>query len=184
MKVLFKKETDPAFISASMIEKQSTDGCFSPNEIAVYLNIDRDAASINVNKLYEKGLAARIDNDWSIKITGNERWCLINASLTIGKTYEVLAIFGENYLILNDAETKPYGNDPLLFHHSFFKIIDPTKPVFWQCKIDKDGDRYCCLPSWNSPGFFEDYHDGIDEVKKQFWEDLEKYFPTTWKERT
>jgi len=184
MKVLFKKETDPAWISAGIIEKQSKNGCFSPNEIAAHLNIDQNEALIIVEKLYDRGLASRIDNDWSTHATGDERWCLINLSLTVGREYEVLALYGEDYLILNDPETKPYGNDPVLFHNSCFEITDPTEPNFWKCEFDEDGERCCCLPSWDSEGFFEDYHDEIREVKKQFWKDLEKYFPETWRERT
>ena len=186
MKVRLLKKTDPTWIAASVIEKQSKDGCFSPNEIADYLNIYKRLAVDRVDVLYDRGLTTRIDDDWSGPVSGNERWCLIQLSLTVDKEYEVLAIWGDDYLILDDPKTdsEPYGNDPVIFHKSSFEVTDPTEPTFWKCQIDEDGERNCCLPSWDTAGFFEDYHDGVNEIKKQFWKDLEKYFPETWKERT
>ena len=67
--------------------------------------------------------------------------------MTVDKEYEVLAIWGGDYLILDDSKTDtlPYGNDPVIFHKSSFEITDPAEP--------------------------------------QFWKDLEKYFPETYKER-
>lgn len=107
----------------------------------------------------------------------------ITLSLTIGKVYEVLGIEADDFRILNDPDSKPYGNDPVLFAPECFEVTDPSEPSFWTCSIGADGERYCYPPEWSSPGFFEDYHDGIEEVRKQFWEDLQRYYPLTWQER-
>lgn len=105
-------------------------------------------------------------------------------SLTIGREYEVLGIAADYFRILNDPESKPYSNDPVLFDQECFEVTDATEPSFWVCSVGEDGERYCYPPEWNSIGFFEDYHDGVEEVRKQFWEDLRRYYPLTWQERT
>ena len=104
-------------------------------------------------------------------------------SLTIGREYEVLGVEADSYRILNDPETWPYGNDPVLFEPGCFRITDATEPVVWTCEYGADGERYCYPPEWSQAGFFEDFHDGVEEVRKQFWRDLQRYFPETWKER-
>ena len=183
MEVRFKQETDLTFIMAQQIEKRSKDTCFSPNDIASSLSIPKLEAIEKVQNLYYRGLATVVERDWDKPISGDERWCIINLSLTVGRRYEVLEIYGDEYLILNDPETIPYGNDPVVFHKSNFEIIDSTEPYFWECALDEDGERYCVVPAWNKKGFFDDYHDGVIEIRKQFWEDIKKYFPKTWLER-
>ncbi|MFH1932434.1 MAG: hypothetical protein ABIN18_12715, partial [Pseudomonadota bacterium] len=56
-------------------------------------------------------------------------------------------------------------------------------PDFWICQYGEDGERYCYPPEWNEVGFFEDYHDGISEVRERFWNLLKFYYPETWNER-
>jgi len=104
-------------------------------------------------------------------------------SLTLGREYEVLGIEADDYRILNDPDTWPYGNDPVLFEPECFEITDPTFPDFWVCSTGSDGEQYCYPPEWNKVGFFEDYHDGVETVRKQFWEDLNRYYPLTWHAR-
>lgn len=104
-------------------------------------------------------------------------------SLTIGREYEVLGIEGDWYRILRDPETLPFGNDPVLFEPECFEITDPTIPAFWVCSTGEDGEQYCYPPKWNQIGFFEDYHEGDEAVRKQFWEDLQRYYPETWEAR-
>ncbi|BBO79627.1 hypothetical protein DSCO28_01930 [Desulfosarcina ovata subsp. sediminis] len=103
-------------------------------------------------------------------------------SLSLEKVYEVLGIEADHYRILTDSDSRPYGNDPVLYEPNCFKIIDPTEPEFWVCEVGDEGERYCYPPEWNSAGFFEDYHDGIHEVRKIFWDLLKSYYPETWKE--
>ena len=184
MKVIFVAEKDPTWFAACEIESQSADGCFSPNEIALLLGVRRSQAQANVDRLEERGLCTRMDEHWTEPRKGDERWCLIKPSLTVGREYEALAIEGDNYLLLNEPETEPYGNDPVLFHQSLFQVSDATEPTFWSCETNSDGERYCCPPGWNRDGFFEDYHDGIEAVRRHFWKDLKKYYPQTWQERT
>jgi len=105
-------------------------------------------------------------------------------SLTIGREYEVLGIEADWFRLLNDPDKKPYGNDPVLFEPECFEIVDPTIPSFWVCTTGDDGEQYCYPPEWNEVGFFEDYHEGVETVRIQFWEDLRRYYPETWKART
>lgn len=132
--------------------------------------------------------SSRNHNDWQeikmkirpIKTEASDGSVL---SLTIGREYEVLGIEADWFRLLDDPNTKPYGNDPVLFNPDCFEVTDPTEPLFWTRSVGDDGERYCYPPGWNSPGFFEDYHDGVEDVRKQFWEDLRRYYPLTWQER-
>jgi hypothetical protein len=103
--------------------------------------------------------------------------------LTIGRIYEVLGIEADAYRLLTDEEAKPYGNQPVLYAPGCFKVIDPEEPDFWICQYGENDERYCYPPEWNEDGFFEDYHDGNQEVRERFWNMLKLYYPETWKER-
>ncbi len=115
-----------------------------------------------------------------IKLIDSEGYTL---SLSIDRVYEVLGIEADFYRILDDPEKKPYGNDPVLFDPECFNVVDPQEPEFWICEFGEEGERYCYPPEWSSIGFFEDYHDGIPEVRQIFWNLLKRYYPETWKER-
>ena len=103
--------------------------------------------------------------------------------LSLGHIYEVLGIEADTYRILSDSDSKPYRNDPALYDPDCFKVIDPQEPDFWICQYGEDGERYCYPPEWNDLGFFDDYHDGISEVRERFWNMLKVYYPETWNER-
>jgi len=115
-----------------------------------------------------------------IKLKDSEGYSL---SLTIDQIYEVLGIEADKYRVLTDPESKPYGNDPVLYDPDCFRIIDPQEPDFWTCQYGEEGERYCYPPEWNEVGFFEYYHDGISEVREKFWNLLKSYYPETWNER-
>jgi len=102
-------------------------------------------------------------------------------SLKMGKEYEVLGIEADFYRILNDSDKLPYGNDPVLFAPDCFRISDSVEPVFWVCEYGDEGERYCYPPEWQRY-FFEDYHEGVQEIRQQFWRDLQRYYPEIWKE--
>ena len=118
-----------------------------------------------------------------VPIRSKDRFGYPLFSLTIGKAYEVLAIEADFYRILDDPGTFPRGNEPFLFDPACFRIVDAKEPAFWICRIDEDGEQYCYPPEWTAPGFFEDYHDGVEAVRAQFWRDLERYYPETFRER-
>ena len=105
-------------------------------------------------------------------------------SLSIGRIYEVLGIEADTYRILTDPESEPYGNDPVLYEPECFKITDSKELGFWICERGDDGELYCYPPEWNEVGFFEDYHCGVREARKKFWDLLRTYYPETWNERT
>ncbi len=104
-------------------------------------------------------------------------------SLTLGRAYEVLGIEADDYRLLTDENSDPFGNDPVLYESECFEIIDPNEPEFWNCKYGEEGERYCYPPEWCSVGFFEDYHDDVPEAQKIFWNELKRYYPNTWQER-
>jgi hypothetical protein len=103
--------------------------------------------------------------------------------LTIDRIYEVLGIEADKYRLLTDTAFKQYGNEPVLYDPDCFKVIDPQEPDFWVCQYGEDGERHCYPPEWSEAGFFEDYHNGISEVRERFWNLLKSYYPKTWKER-
>jgi len=115
-----------------------------------------------------------------VKLTDSEGQPL---SLAIGHSYEVLGIEADRYRILSDPDSKPRGNDPVLYDPDCFRIIDPQEPDFWMCQYGEDGERYCYPPEWNAVGFFDDYRGGVAEVRERFWNMLKGYYPETWNER-
>ena len=70
-----------------------------------------------------------------VKPKDSERHIL---SLSIDRIYEVLGIEADAYRILSDPESKPYGNDPVLYEPDYFKVIDPQEPDFWVCHYGVD----------------------------------------------
>jgi biotin operon repressor len=183
MKVVFVKEKNTTWIKACKLSRQSSDACFSPNEIARLLGISPSEAQANVDRLEERGLCVRIDDDLTQPRSGDERWILKEIPLTVGREYEVLTIEADHYRILSDPEAEPSGNDPIIFHQSLFKISSPAEPTFWIGETDEYGDRFYHPSAWDVD-FFIEYHDGVEAVCRRFWEDLKKYYPETWKERT
>jgi len=84
-------------------------------------------------------------------------------NLTIGTEYTVLGIEGFYYRLLGD------NNDPCLYDAKQFKVVDSTEPNFWIIEFDENNEKYAYPSSWNEAGFFEDYHDDVENVVKQFW---------------
>jgi hypothetical protein len=93
-------------------------------------------------------------------------------SLTLGAEYEVLGISADWFRLLNDR------GEPILYDAACFQVVDATEPENWVSKVE-DGVRYAYPPGWGSPGFFEDWHDGVPEVRRQFADDLARWFPAT-----
>jgi len=91
-------------------------------------------------------------------------------SLTYGKSYEVIGIEADNFRIVNDL------NDPCLYEASDFEISDPKEPLFWVSSFGEEGERYAYPDSWNSPGFFEDFHNHIESVVTQFWKEYKQLY--------
>jgi len=102
-------------------------------------------------------------------------------SLSPNVEYEVLEISGDYYRILNDPDTWPYGNDPVLFESKYFEITDPTEPKFWTSMIS-DGERHC-EPSFWGEFLMEKYHDRDKVAHKEFWQSIRCHYPWTWEQR-
>ena len=91
-------------------------------------------------------------------------------SLSEGRVYEVLGIEGDWFRLLSDR------GEPVLFDPSWFRVIDPAEPGNWVSLVE-DGVRYAYPPDWGRPGFFEDWHDGVPEVRRQFQHQLAVWHP-------
>ena len=91
-------------------------------------------------------------------------------SLTLGEQYEVIGIEADSYRIVDDT------GDPVLFHPECFEITDSAEPEFWEVSIGDDGERYAYPPAWDKPGFFEDYHDAVEEVRRRFWQEHRRLY--------
>lgn len=182
MKVVFGDGRDSVFDAARRLAQESDDDCFSVGQLASTCKISLEEAREKIDVMEERDLCVQIDSESTESVRNNEKWCLRQPSLTVGSEYEVLAIFGDYYLILSDPSTEPYGNDPLIYHKACFDVTDSTHPMFWQHEIDEDGEDCYFPPGWGDY-FFEDYHGGNEMVRKQFLDDLKKYHPETWKER-
>lgn len=90
-------------------------------------------------------------------------------SLTLGDTYEVIGIEGNEYRIVDDKR------EPILFDPTCFEVVDNTEPTFWVSVLE-DGVRYAYPPEWARPGFFEDYFDYQEDTRQEFWTQLDRYF--------
>lgn len=89
----------------------------------------------------------------------------IYSSLTPGAEYEVIGIEGDSLRLVDDR------GEPVLFDPACFQVTDANEPPDWVSVIE-DGVRYAYPPCWEGPGFFEDWHDGVAEVRRQFAEEL------------
>jgi len=100
--------------------------------------------------------------------------------LVLGRTYEVLGIEADDYRVLTDADARFNPNDPVLYSSSVFAVLDPAEPSFWISELGADGERYAYPACW-AGHFFEDYHNGVQQVRERFWNDLRQLYPDTWR---
>lgn len=107
--------------------------------------------------------------------------CELN--LTLGRHYEVLGIEGNDYRILADEDSISFPNEPFLYDPGCFQVVDSCEPPFWLVELGQQNEKYAYPEEWASVGFFEDYHDGVEPVRKQFWDVLRRLYPKTWSER-
>jgi hypothetical protein len=93
------------------------------------------------------------------------------ASLTVGREYVVLGIEADDYRLLND------DGEPVLFDPAYFEVADPTEPAFWVSRTGDEGERYAYPLGWDVPGFFEDWHDRVEIVRRTFASQLAHWYP-------
>src|SRR4051812_39509771 len=86
-------------------------------------------------------------------------------SLTTGTEYNVIGIECDWLRLVNDR------GEPVLYDPACFQVTDATEPPDWVSVVE-DGVRYAYPPGWGRPGFFEDWHDGVADVRRQFTEEL------------
>ncbi|MFP4355261.1 MAG: hypothetical protein ACLFUJ_09070 [Phycisphaerae bacterium] len=82
--------------------------------------------------------------------------------LTPGKTYPVVGIEADEYRLVNDKK------DPVLYPPDLFEVLDEQEPHCWIHSVGSEGERYAYPPELNTPGFFEDYHDGVHTAVSEF----------------
>ena len=90
-----------------------------------------------------------------------ERVPLIIWSLTLGNTYEIVAIEAGDYRVVDDT------GKPCLFDPNCFEVIDASEPAEWRSEV-VDEVRYAGPPEWSEPGFFERWHDGDERAREIF----------------
>ena len=94
-------------------------------------------------------------------------------SLTVGREYEVIGLYSDDYQLLNDKD------EPIQYDTCCFEVTDPAEPPFWVSEIGEEGERYAHPAEWPLSGYFEDWHDGVPEVVAGFWSDLPRLYPWT-----
>ena len=103
--------------------------------------------------------------------------------LALGRIYEVLGLEADMYRLLAHEDEARRPNGPFLYDAECFRVVDPAEPEFWVSELGDEGERYAYPEQWDGVGFFEDYHDGVRAVQKQFWSDLRQLYPRTYRER-
>lgn len=178
MLVRFTSISDPLYEAARGAD--GDDG-FTAQQVAERVGVAVDDVLAALDRYMDRDVCCRLDDDLTRPATAETPWCLMRHSLTRDRLYEVLAVSYDYYRLLNDPETWPYGNDPVLFHASLFEIVDPTEPSFWVQEIDGD-DVYRGPAEWTGD-FFERFHDRDAETRAAFRAFLRKHYPRTAAER-
>ena len=93
--------------------------------------------------------------------------------MTVGKVYVVIGIEANDYRIIDDTQM------PYLYNPNQFEVVESERPNFWVTEYGEENEEYSYPFSWNAPGFFEDFHDGINEVINQFWTECEALYGIT-----
>ncbi len=177
MVVEFVDNDDEALGAARRLSKCSADECVSARELAVESGTDERELVGRLVKLEETDWVVMEYDRGPNPPTPETRWIVREHwSLTLGKRYEVLTIEADSYRLLDDK------NGPFLFDKSGFRVLDDREPSFWISETDEDGERSCGPRQWHEVGFFEDYHDGVEAVRDEFWKDLRELYPVTWGE--
>jgi hypothetical protein len=168
----------PVLAEARSLSERAADACFSAAEVARGLEMELGGVLLALTTLEDADAIVREGGNWKAPATADTRWIVrSHATLTLGRRYEVLEICAGSYRVLDDRD------EPILFHQSSFKVVDDSEPPFWRSATDGQGARYCGPPKWIQPGFFEDYHEGVQSVRDEFWKDLHDFHPETWHER-
>jgi hypothetical protein len=90
-------------------------------------------------------------------------------TLKLGNAYEVIGIEGNDYRIVDE------NGEPILFEPGCFDLLDASEPDFWLSRVE-GGVRYAYPPDWMRPGFFEDFFDRKDEIRRAFWSQHTRYY--------
>ena len=81
--------------------------------------------------------------------------------LSPGMIYYVVGISGGYFRAIND------NGDPVLYPKLLFEIVDSNIPNDWITENFDDED-YIDPPEFSTPGFYEDYFDGVSTAVDKF----------------
>ncbi|MDQ3332121.1 MAG: hypothetical protein M3552_15960 [Planctomycetota bacterium] len=101
-------------------------------------------------------------------------------SLTVGSEYEVIGISYNSFRLINDK------GEPILYEMQCFDVTDPVESPFWVSIVEHDDEeevRYANPPGWGVPGFYEDWHDGVEIIRRVFDAQLAAWYPDVAKAR-
>lgn len=89
-------------------------------------------------------------------------WSRTYPELTVGNSYRVLGVEGDDFRILSDA------GEPILFCSRAFEILDRTLPTTWVREDDLDGRVWAYPRELSEPrNFFERYFDYDVSARQQ-----------------
>ncbi len=94
MRVICIEQTDQILLTAKKIELRAKDECFSPNEIAASLNLNRKIVEANLDRLWDRDLCSRDGMDYTGSTNGDERWYTMKLSVTVGRNMRFLQFLG------------------------------------------------------------------------------------------
>ncbi len=183
MKVEYKPLQNSVLDVCRDLSGSSKEETFSAKQVADKSKEELPQILRSLAWLQETGWIDRITAELNEEILPDEPLCLHKDWLTPGRLYEVLGIEGNYYRLLSDENHHYCPNEPFLYSFTGFIIKDKIEPPFWVTEVGDEGERYSGPPEWHKIGFWEDYHDGVKYATEQFWEDVRKYYPWTWKER-
>jgi hypothetical protein len=104
-------------------------------------------------------------------------------ALTIGRNYEVLEVSDDMFRLLCDEDHPYCPNEPVLYECECLSVVVGNKPESWSTEHWYDGCRYEGPSNWLRVGFWEDFFNGVQRVRDEFWNDLRELYPQTWEER-
>lgn len=182
MKVIFRHPSGVFLDAARKLTEQDSDSQFTAKNIADYLDISIDEAFYHIDRYALIDVLAPYCDTMIPDRTGDETYYFMRKWLTEGKTYEVLTINNNYYSLLNDPDAEHWSNRMAIYHESLFEVVDSQIPRFWRYLIGDEFDYDFGPPEWDSE-FIDAYNDNKKEAVDQFWMDLEKYYPETYKER-
>lgn len=91
-----------------------------------------------------------------------------NASLTVGKVYQVLCVFMEENRPVKYRLIRDDGHVAALYKASQFKVVSGVLPPNWVAHYQVDAFFELAPKPWVERGYWESYFDGDPTAVEQF----------------